>query len=476
MTNRTSDEVFKLAKDNKIESVDLKFCDIHGRWQHFSIPVKELNDDLFENGHGFDGSSIRGWKGIEASDMLVLPDANTAFIDPFIVRPTLSLICDVQDPLTREPYGRDPRGIAKKAEAFLASTGIGDTAWFGPEAEFFIFDSVRYETGPNIMFHEVDGLEAPWRSGDETEDDCQPNRGYKIAHKEGYLPVPPQDKLQDIRDEMVAEMERAGIDIETHHHEVATAGQAEIDMRFDTLLKMADKLCVYKYVVKNVAYRNGKTATFMPKPLFADNGSGMHCHSSIWKGGQPTFAGNGYAGISESAIYYIGGLLKHAPALCAITNPTNNSYKRLVPGYEAPVNLAYSARNRSAICRIPTYSPSPKAKRVEFRCPDPAANPYLAFAGILLAGLDGIRNKIHPGEPMDKNLYDLPPEEAAKVKTVPESLKGALEALQADHEFLRAGDVFPKDFIENFIEMKIAEYDAIRLRPHPQEYVMYYDV
>jgi glutamine synthetase len=406
----------------------------------------------------------------------VLPDPNTAFVDPFIARPTLSMICDVQDPLTREPYGRDPRGIAKKAEAYLKSTGIGDTAWFGPEAEFFIFDSVRYETGPNVMFHQVDGLEAPWRSAEETEDGAQANRGYKIAHKEGYLPVPPQDKLQDVRDEMVAEMEKAGIEIETHHHEVATAGQAEIDMRFTTLLKMADQLCLYKYIVKNVAYRNGKTATFMPKPMFADNGSGMHCHSSIWKDGKPTFAGNGYAGLSENAIYYIGGLLKHASAICAITNPTNNSYKRLVPGFEAPVNLAYSARNRSAICRIPTYSPSPKAKRVEFRSPDPAANPYLTFAAILLAGLDGIKNKIHPGEPMDKNLYDLPPEEAAKIKTVPASLKLALEALEADHGFLTVNDVFPKEFIDIFIELKIAEYDAVRIRPHPHEFVLYYDV
>jgi glutamine synthetase len=468
----TPNEVIALAKEKKAQSLDVKFCDIHGRWQHFTVPISELSESLFEEGLGFDGSSIRGWKGIEASDMLVIPDPETAFIDPFIELPTLSMIADIEDPLTREPYDRSPRGIARKADTYLKSTGIADQCFFGPEAEFFVFDQVRYESSAHTVFFSIDSNEAAWT----TADDEGPNLGYKIPHKEGYLPVPPMDKLQDLRNEMVETMRSLGLHIEAHHHEVATAGQCEIDLRFDTLLRMADAMCLYKYVIKNVAYRNGKTATFMPKPMFGDNGSGMHCHSSLWKDGKPTMAGDGYAGLSQSGLYYIGGLLKHAPALCAITNPTNNSYKRLVPGYEAPVILAYSARNRSAICRIPTYSPSPKAKRVEFRCPDPSANPYLAFSAIMLAGLDGIENQIDPGEAMDKNLYDLPPEEAANLKTVPESLRGSLEALEADHEFLLKGDVFSKDFLENFVEMKRGEYDQVRLRPHPQEYVLYYDV
>ncbi len=468
----TPKEVLALAKAKDVKIVDFKFCDIHGTWQHFAVPTNELTEEVFQEGLGFDGSSIRGWKGIESSDMLVIPDASTAFIDPFSQYATLSLICDVEDPKTREPYDRSPRGIARKAEAYLKTTGIADTAFFGPEAEFFIFDDVRYSTSSNQSYYFVDSNEAVWNTGKEEF----PNLGYKIRHKEGYLPVPPADQLVTIRNEMILTMMQLGIAIEREHHEVATAGQAEIDLRFDTLLKMGDKMCLYKYIVKNVAFKHGKTVTFMPKPLFGDNGSGMHTHFSLWKGGKPTFYGNGYANLSDDAIYAIGGMLHHAPALCAICNPTNNSYKRLVPGYEAPVTLAYSASNRSAICRIPAYSPSPKAKRVEFRCPDPAGNPYLVCAALMMAALDGIQNKIHPGEPMDKNLYDLPPEEAANLKFVPDSLKGSLEALAKDHEFLLKGNVFTKDFIENFIAMKTAEYDAVRLRPHPYEYFMYFDV
>lgn len=468
----TPTEVRALAKEKHIQMVDFKFTDIHGRWQHFTIPVSEFSEDLFKDGLGFDGSSIRGWQGIEASDMLVIPDARTAFVDPFVKVPTLSLTCDVEDPITREPYSRSPRGIALKAEEYLKSTGVGDTAFFGPEAEFFIFDDVRYSCTSHSAFHRVDSREGIWNS----DADEAPNLGHKIPHKEGYLPVPPMDKLMDLRNEMVLVMQEIGLEVEAQHHEVATGGQAEIDLRFDSLLRMGDKMCKYKYVVRNVAERYGKSATFMPKPLFGDNGSGMHVHSSIWKGDKPVFAGEGYAGLSQTALHYIGGIIRHAPALCALTNPTNNSYKRLVPGFEAPVILAYSARNRSAICRIPTYSPSPKAKRVEFRCPDPSANPYLAFSAILMAGLDGIENEMDPGEAVDKNLYDLPPEEAVNLKTVPDSLKGALDALASDHAFLTKGDVFTEDFITNFIALKMAEYDQIRLHTHPQEFVLYYDV
>lgn len=468
----TPKEVLALSKAKDIKIVDLKFCDIHGAWQHFAVPVSELSEAVFEEGLGFDGSSIRGWKSIEASDMLVIPDSTTAFIDPFSEYPTLSILCDIEDPLTREGYDRSPRGIAKRAETYLRSTGIADTAYFGPEAEFFIFDEVRYQSTSNTSSYFVDSSEAIWNSG---RDEC-PNQGYKIRHKEGYLPVSPADKLVDIRNEMIMTLMDLGIEVEREHHEVATAGQAEIDIRFNTLLKVADQLSIYKYVVKNVAYRHGKTATFMPKPLFGDNGSGMHVHTSLWKDGKPLMAGDGYAGFSREGLYFIGGLLKHAHALCALCNPTNNSYRRLVPGFEAPVILAYSARNRSAICRIPTYSPSPKSKRVEFRCPDPSANPYLAFSAIMMAGLDGIQNKIDPGEPMDKNLYDLAPEEAVNLRYVPDSLKGALEALQHDHAFLLKGNVFTKDFLDNFIALKKAEYDAVRLRTHPHEYFLYYDV
>jgi glutamine synthetase len=472
----TPKEVLNLAKTKEVKIVDLKLCDIHGTWQHFAIPVSELTESVFTEGVGFDGSSIRGWRAINSSDMLVFPDAATAFIDPFSANTTLSLCCTVFDPLTKEPYERDPRVIAIKAEAYLKSTGLADTAYFGPEAEFFIFDAVSYDSTSNATHYNVDSVEGVWNRGREKEEDGSPNLGYKIRHKEGYFPVAPADKLIDIRNEMILTMISLGVPIEREHHEVATAGQAEIDIVFDTLLKTSDKMSIYKYVVKNVAYKHGKTATFMPKPLFGDNGSGMHTHQSLWKDGKPLFFGNGYAGLSEMALYYIGGILRHAPALCAICNPTNNSYKRLVPGYEAPVNLAYSARNRSASVRIPTYSPSPKAKRIEYRTPDPAANPYLANSAMLMAGLDGILNKIHPGDPLDKNLYDLPAEEKAKVPHVPDSLKGSIEALKKDHAFLLKGGVFSQDFLENYIEMKVAEYDAVRLRPHPYEFYLYYDV
>jgi glutamine synthetase len=472
----TPNEVIYLAKAKEVKIVDLKICDIHGTWQHFAIPVSELTEDVFSSGVGFDGSSIRGWRAINSSDMLVFPDAATAFIDPFAANTTLSISCDTYDPITKEPYERDPRVIARKAEAYLKSTGLADTAYFGPEAEFFIFDSVSYDSKSNGTSYKVDSVEGIWNSGREKEEDGSANTGYKIRHKEGYFPVAPTDKLIDIRNEMILTMISLGVPIEREHHEVATAGQAEIDIVFDTLLRTSDKMSLYKYVVKNVAYKHGKTATFMPKPLFGDNGSGMHTHQSLWKDGKPLFFGNGYAGLSEMALYYIGGILKHAPALCAICNPTNNSYKRLVPGFEAPVNLAYSARNRSASVRIPTYSPSPKAKRIEYRTPDPAANPYLANAAMLMAGLDGILNKIHPGEPLEKNLYDLPPEEKAKVPTVPDSLKGSLEALLKDHAFLLKGGVFTQDFLDNYVELKQGEYDAVRLRPHPYEFFLYYDV
>jgi len=468
----TPEEAVKLAEEKNIKTVDFKFCDLHGTWQHFTIPVSEFSVDTFSEGLGFDGSSIRGWKAIESSDMLVIPDASTGFVDPFVKVPTLGFICDIEDPVTHEPYDRSPRNIAKNAIKYLKSTGIGDNAFFGPEAEFFVFDNVQYSSTSNESFYFIDSEEGIWN----TDADESPNQGYKINYKQGYLPVPPTDKLMDLRNEMVLTMEELGMDVECQHHEVATAGQCEIDLRFKPLLEMADAMCKYKYVVKNVAYRDGKTVTFLPKPLFGDNGSGMHTHSSIWRDGKPLFAGDLYAGLSQEALYYIGGILKHAGALCALSNPIVNSYKRLVPGYEAPVTLAYSARNRSAICRIPIYSQSPKAKRVEFRCPDPSANPYLSFSALLLAGLDGIENKIDPGEPMDKNLYDLPPEEAKKLKYVPDSLKGALDALDKDREFLLKGDVFSDDFIDNFIELKADEHDQVRLRPHPHEFFLYYDV
>ena len=468
----TPAEVTAFIKEKGIKLIDFKFTDLLGVWQHFTTTLKEYSEDIFTDGLGFDGSSIRGWRAIEASDMLVIPDPTTAWIDVFNAEPTLSFICTIQDPITREPYDRDPRGLAEKAEAYLKSTGIADTAFFGPEAEFYIFDDVRYEYTSNSSFHSIDSVEGIWNTGREEF----PNLGYKIRHKEGYFPVPPSDTLQDVRNEMCLVLENAGVPIEKHHHEVATAGQAEIDIRFAPLRIMGDHMMYYKYILKNVAKKNNKVVTFMPKPLFADNGSGMHVHSSLWKDGKPLFAGDKYAGLSELALFYIGGILKHAPALTAFTNPTTNSYKRLVPGFEAPVNLAYSARNRSAAVRIPTYSQSPKAKRIEFRTPDPAATPYLAFSAMMLAGLDGIQNRIDPGDPLDKNLYELPPEDLAKVSHVPDSLLGAIEALQADHEFLLKGDVFNKNFLDNWVEMKTKEHDALRLRPHPYEFYMYFDL
>jgi glutamine synthetase len=452
--------------------VDIKFVDTFGTWQHFSCPIGELTPEVFEEGLGFDGSSIRGWKSIEASDMLALPDPATAFLDPFCAVPTLSLTCTIAETGTREPYSRDPRGMAQKAEKHLIASGVGDQAFFGPEAEFFVFDNVQYDARPNGTFYSVESEEGIWNSGREE----LPNLGYKIRHKEGYFPVPPADTQQDLRTEMVLTMTKLGVPVEKQHHEVATAGQAEIDYRFDTLVRAADAMMVYKYVVKNVAKRHGKTACFMPKPLFGDNGSGMHTHQSLWKKGKPLFAGQEYGGLSQMALYYIGGLLKHAKALCALCNPTTNSYKRLVPGFEAPVNLAYSARNRSAAVRIPMYSDNPKAKRLEYRPPDPAANPYLCFAALLMAGLDGVQNKLDPGEPLDKNIYELPPEELKKVPNVAGSLGEALDSLEADHEFLLKGDVFTRDFLEMWVSTKRKEHDALRLRPHPYEFFLYYDV
>src|SRR4030081_1905160 len=468
----TPKSVLELAKKSEAKMVDIKFVDTFGTWQHFSCPIRELTEEIFDEGLGFDGSSIRGWKSIEASDMLAMPDPKTAFIDPFCAVPTLSLTCTIAETGTKEAYTRDPRGIAQRGEKYLKSTGLADTAVFGPEAEFFIFDNVQFDSKSNGTFYSVDSEEAVWNTGREEG----PTLGYKIRHKEGYFPVAPADTQQDIRTEMCLIIEQLGVKIERHHHEVATGGQAEIDYRFDTLVKSADAMMVYKYVIKNVAKKHGKTATFMPKPLFGDNGSGMHTHQSLWKKGKPLFAGNEYAGLSPMALHYIGGILKHAKALCAICNPTTNSYKRLVPGFEAPVNLAYSSRNRSAAIRIPTFSENPKAKRLEYRPPDPAANPYLAFAALLMAGLDGIQNKSETGEPLDKNIYELPPEELAQVASVPDSLRGAIEALQADHSFLLKGDVFNADFVANWIDMKQKEYDALRLRPHPYEFSMYYDV
>lgn len=462
----------KAIKDNGVQMIDIRLTDVPGTWQHISYPAAIFEQDQIEEGLGFDGSSVRGFRTIEASDMLLMPDPTTAFIDPFYEHKTLVMIADVVDPLTGEFYDRDPRGIAKKAEAYLKSTGIGDTAYFGPEAEFFVFDNVQFGQDIHSAMYTVDSVEGWWNM----RKDEGPNLGYKIRPKEGYFPCAPTDTLHDLRTAMALTMIEIGLTVECQHHEVATAGQCEIDMRFDSLLAMADHQMKYKYVVKNVAAKAGKSATFMPKPLHGDNGSGMHCHQSIWADGKPLFAGDKEFGLSDLCKWYIGGLLKHAPALLAFAAPTTNSYRRLVPGYEAPVNLAWSARNRSAACRIPMYSNSPKAKRVEFRCPDPACNPYTTFAALLMAGLDGIKNKIDPGEATDKNIYDLPPEELAHIPTVPGSLGAALDALADDHEFLLQGDVFSKEFIDNYIAMKKTnEVDAIALRPHPYEFVLYYD-
>src|SRR6056300_1136151 len=443
-------EVVKFAQDNDCKMVDYKFLDFVGIWQHFSTPLAEFSEDTFEEGIGFDGSSIRGWQPIHNSDMLIMPDPKTAQIDPFVKVPTLSLICNIIDPITKEGYTRDPRFIAQKAEAYLKSTGIGDTVYFGPEPEFFIFDDVRYASTANESFYSIDSAEGIWNTGREEF----PNLGYKPRHKEGYFPCAPTDSMIDLRNEMVEALQSVGMTIEAVHHEVATGGQAEIDMRFDSLLKMGDTLQWFKYIIKNVAVRNGKTVTFMPKPIFGDNGSGMHCHQSLWKDGVNLFAGDGYGGLSKTAMYYIGGIMKHAKALCAFTNPTTISYKRLVPGYEAPVNLAYSNRNRSAAVRIPMYSTSPKAKRIEFRTPDPSCNGYLAFSAMLMAVIDGIQNKIDPGDPLDKDIYNLPPEELAEIPSAPGSLDEALEALKADQEFLLKGDVFTQDAIDMWIDYK----------------------
>ncbi|MFO7963257.1 MAG: type I glutamate--ammonia ligase [Desulfobacterales bacterium] len=466
-------DVIEMAKEKGARVVDVRFMDFPGIWQHFSLPIGELEASSFEDGYGFDGSSIRGWQPINASDMLVVPDASTAKMDPFYKVPTLVLIGNIVDPVTREPYTRDPRHIAQKAENYLNRTGIGDTAYFGPEAEFFIFDGIRFESTRNMAFYEIDSIEGIWNSGREEN----PSLGYKPRHKEGYFPVPPTDKFQDIRSEMMLTLEDLDIEVECQHHEVATAGQAEIDMRFKPLVQMGDQLVWFKYILKNVAYRHGHTVTFMPKPMFEDNGSGMHTHISIWKNNSPLFAGDKYAGVSQEALYAIGGILKHCKALCAFTNPTTNSYKRLVPGFEAPVNLAYSSRNRSAAIRIPMYSESPKAKRIEFRTPDPSCNGYIAFSAMLMAVLDGIENKIDPGDPMDKNIYDLPPEELADIESAPGSLDEALAALSDDRGFLLKGDVFTEDVIEKWIDYKQEnEINPVRLRPHPHEFFLYYDI
>jgi len=473
MTPKTAKEVLAFAKEQGAKMVDFKFLDFIGTWQHFSNPISELGESDFENGYGFDGSSIRGWQPIHASDMLIIPDAATAVMDPFMAVPTLTMICNVVDPVTKERYTRDPRYIAQKAEEYLKFTGIGDQAFFGPEAEFFIFDDIRFDGASQFAYYYIDSAEGIWNSG-RVEN---PNLGYKPRHKEGYFPVPPMDSQQDLRTEMVLALQQVGLTIECQHHEVATAGQAEIDMKAAPLVQMGDNLQWYKYVIKNVAYRNGKTVTFMPKPLFADNGSGMHIHLSIWKGGQPLFAGEKYAGLSEMALFAAGGILKHAAAICAITNPTTNSYKRLVPGYEAPVNLAYSSRNRSASLRIPMYSPSPKLKRIEVRFPDPSCNGYLAFSALLMAALDGIENRIDPGEPLDRDIYAMTPEELASVPSTPGSLEASLKALEKDHEFLLKGDVFTEDVIETWIEYKtLNEVDAVRMRPHPHEFKLYFDI
>lgn len=468
----TAQEAIALAKEQGAELVDLKFMDLIGTWQHFTIPMSEYDEDLFEDGSGFDGSSIRGWQPINASDMLVIPDPGTAVMDPFCDKPTLSLLGNIVDPITREPYSRDPRGIAKKAEAYVQSGGFGDVAYFGPEPEFFILDEVRFDQNAFEGYYHVNSVEGVWNSGR----DEGPNLGYKPRHKEGYFPVSPLDSFQDVRTEMVQTMEKVGIRVEKHHHEVATAGQAEIDLRFLPLVRMADALQWYKYIVKNVAKRHGKTATFMPKPVFGDNGSGMHTHQSIWKGGTPLFAGDGYGGMSEFAMHYIAGILAHAPAICAFAAPTANSYRRLVPGFEAPVNLAYSSRNRSAAVRIPMYSMSPKAKRIEVRFPDATSNGYLAFSAMLMAGLDGVERKLSPGDPLDKDIYALTPEELANVPSVPGSLPEALRALEQDHDFLLKGDVFTEDVVETWVEYKTSqEIDELRLRPHPYEFALYYD-
>jgi glutamine synthetase len=472
-TSSDVQRVLELIREKKIQVVDVKFCDLPGTWQHFSIPAATLDEAMVREGLGFDGSSIRGFQAINESDMLLMPDVSTAFVDPVLSVPTLSLICDVYDPVTQEPYTRDPRFVASKAEKYLKATGIATTSYWGPEAEFYIFNSVRFDQNAYEGYYHIDSEEGIWNSGANTT----PNLAHRPRHKEGYFPVPPVDRLQDLRSKIMLAMLAAGIEVEVHHHEVGTAGQAEIDMRFQTLTRMADQLMLYKYLIKNVCHQHGYTATFMPKPLFGDNGSGMHVHMSLWKEDQNLFFdAKGYALISDTARWYIGGLIKHSPALLAFAAPTTNSYRRLVPGYEAPINLIYSQRNRSACCRIPVYSTSPKAKRIEYRPPDPSCNPYLTFAALLMAGLDGIRNRLEPPRPMDVDLYELEPEERKHVQNTPGSLAETLAALEADHDFLLQGDVFTPDVIETWIEMKRSkDIPAITLRPHPYEFFLYYD-
>ena len=470
----TPSEVVAFAKEHDVKIVDLKFTDLPGMWQHFSMMAGELTEDLFEEGCGFDGSSIRGFQAINESDMLLFPDPTTAIIDPVCKVPTLSITCNIKDPITLENYTRDVRYIAQKAEAYLQSTGIADTSYWGPEAEFYLLNDIRYGQNQHSGFYSVDSVEGSWNSGREEN----PNLGYKPRYKEGYFPVPPSDTLQDLRSEICLKLIEAGVDVEVHHHEVGTAGQGEIDIRYGELTVTGDKMALYKYIIKNVARENNLVATFMPKPLFQDNGSGMHVHQSLWKDGKNIFYDpQGYSLLSEDALYYIGGLLAHARSLCAIIAPTTNSYKRLVPGYEAPVNIAYSQRNRSACVRIPVYSKSEKAKRIEFRPPDPACNSYLAFSALLLAGLDGIQNRIHPGDPLDRNLYDLEPEELADIESTPASLGDALDALEEDHEYLLKGDVFTQDVLDTWIDYKREnEVDAVNIRPHPYEFYLYHDI
>ena len=473
MPKTPADVMAMLGED--VEFIDLRFCDLPGQVQHFTIPAGQLDLDSFDEGFGFDGSSIRGFQEIQESDMILKPDPDTALIDPFMERKTLLLYCFVHDPISHEPYNRDPRYVAKKAEQYLLGTGLADLSYWGPEAEFYIFDSARFDQNQYSAFYEVDSVEGAWNTG--AKEDGR-NLAYKPRYKEGYFPVPPTDHFQDLRSEMSAVLQEAGIEVEVHHHEVGTAGQAEIDIRYTTLLKQADNVTLFKYIVKNVAWQYGKTVTFMPKPIFEDNGSGMHTHQSLWKDGVPLFYDEtGYAGLSDMARWYIGGLLKHARAVLAFAAPTTNSYRRLVPGYEAPVNLVYSQRNRSAAVRIPLYSQKPALKRLEFRCPDPAANAYLAFSAMLMAGLDGVENQIEPPPPVDKDIYDLPPEELKNLPSVPGSLEEALDALEADHDFLLKGDVFTPDLIESWLAYKReSEVDAMRLRPHPYEFYLYYDI
>ena len=472
-TTMDVDSVLRIIEEHKAEVVDLRFMDFLGLWQHFSVPASKVTCESLREGFGIDGSCMRGWQAVNESDMLILPDPSTAVMDPFSAEPTLIVNCNIADPVTKENYARDPRFTAIKAEKYLQTSGVGDTAYFGPEAEFFIFDDIRYGSSASASYYYINSVEGAWNTG-RVEN---PNLGYKIRHKEGYFPVPPADSMQDLRTEMMQVMQQCGLDVECHHHEVASGGQAEIDLKYDTLVRTADKLLLYKYIVKNVARRNSKTATFMPKPLFADNGSGMHVHFSIWKDGQPRFAGDRSAGLSDIALWAIGGILKHGRALAAITSPTTNSYRRLVPGYEAPVNLAYSSRNRSAAIRIPMISPSPAAKRLEFRCPDPSCNPYFAFSAMLMAAIDGVKNKTDPGEPLDKNIFELPPQELARIPCTPGSLEEALDELEQDHEFLLQGDVFTQDVVDTWMAWKREnEVMPVRLRPQPYEFELYFDL